>query len=118
MSVLGRAALEARPLADLHAIASELSIDGYRRLRRGELVDALLGGDPGRAAETAPPAERKPEVEQAREAETDRTEAETDRTEAETDRTEPRRRRGRRTARGRSASSERAIAEEDKPERE
>ena len=34
MSVLDRSALEASPLADLHAIASELSIDGYRRLRR------------------------------------------------------------------------------------
>ena len=37
MSVLDRSALEASPLADLHAIASELSIDGYRRLRRAEL---------------------------------------------------------------------------------
>ena len=42
MSVLDRAALEASPLADLHAIASELSIDGYRRLRRAELIDAIL----------------------------------------------------------------------------
>jgi transcription termination factor Rho len=48
MSVLDRASLEQSPLADLHAIASELSIDGYRRLRKGELVDAILarqGGD-------------------------------------------------------------------------
>ena len=37
MSVLDRSALEASPLADLHAVASELSIDGYRRLRRAEL---------------------------------------------------------------------------------
>jgi transcription termination factor Rho len=42
MSVLDREALEASPLADLHTIASELSIDGYRRLRRPELVDAIL----------------------------------------------------------------------------
>lgn len=42
MSVLDRAALEASPLADLHAIASELSIDGYRRLRREPLIDAIL----------------------------------------------------------------------------
>ena len=33
MSVLDRASLEQSPLADLHVIASELSIDGYRRLR-------------------------------------------------------------------------------------
>ena len=44
--------LEASPLADLHAIASELSIDGYRRLRRAELIDAILDGR--RAAEPAP----------------------------------------------------------------
>jgi transcription termination factor Rho len=42
MSVLDRAALEASPLADLHEIASELSIDGYRRLRRPELIAAIL----------------------------------------------------------------------------
>jgi transcription termination factor Rho len=48
MSVLDRSALVESPLADLHAIASELSIDGYRRLRRDDLVDAIVqkqGGD-------------------------------------------------------------------------
>ena len=57
MSVFDRAALEASPLADLHAIASELSIDGYRRLRKGELVDAILaqqGGEEEPAEEPAP----------------------------------------------------------------
>ena len=42
MSVLDRSALSDSPLADLHAIASELSIDGYRRLRRPELINAIL----------------------------------------------------------------------------
>ena len=42
MSILDRDALAASPLADLHALASELSIDGYRRLRKAELVDAIL----------------------------------------------------------------------------
>jgi transcription termination factor Rho len=49
MSVLDRSALAESPLADLHAIASELTIDGYRRLRRDELIDAIIekqGGDP------------------------------------------------------------------------
>jgi transcription termination factor Rho len=49
MSVLDRTALVDSPLADLHAIASELSIDGFRRLRRDELIDAIIekqGGDP------------------------------------------------------------------------
>src|SRR5215211_2126724 len=55
MSVLDRSALEASPLADLHAIASELGIDGFRRLRREPLIDAILERQ-GRGAE-APPAE-------------------------------------------------------------
>jgi transcription termination factor Rho len=42
MPVLDRSALVDSPLADLHAIASELSIDGFRRLRRPELIDAIL----------------------------------------------------------------------------
>ena len=61
MSVLDRSALEASPLADLHAVASELSIDGYRRLRRAELIDAILnrqeGGDADDAAAETPDAE-------------------------------------------------------------
>jgi transcription termination factor Rho len=47
MSVLDRAALEESPLADLHALASELTIDGYRRLRRAELIDAILSKQEG-----------------------------------------------------------------------
>jgi transcription termination factor Rho len=47
MSVLKRATLEASPLADLHALASELAIDGYRRLRREELIDAILSRHAG-----------------------------------------------------------------------
>ena len=47
MSVLDRAELEASPLADLHAIADQLGIDGFRRLRKADLIDAILshGGD-------------------------------------------------------------------------
>jgi transcription termination factor Rho len=43
MSVLDRSELEASPLADLHAIADLLGLDGFRRLRRPELIDAILG---------------------------------------------------------------------------
>ncbi len=50
MSILDRTALEASPLADLHEIASELSIDGYRRLRRGDLVAAILRRQSGEDA--------------------------------------------------------------------
>ncbi len=42
MSIFDRDALEQSPLADLHAIASELSIDSFRRMRKGELIDAIL----------------------------------------------------------------------------
>jgi transcription termination factor Rho len=44
MPVLDRTELEASPLADLHAIANELGVDGYRLLRKDELIDAILGG--------------------------------------------------------------------------
>jgi transcription termination factor Rho len=94
MSVVDRSALEASPLADLHAIASELSIDGYRRLRRADLIDAILnkqdGGDgavavAGAVAEEAEP-EPKPRRSRGRRKATDaaaETEAEVS-TEAET----------------------------------
>ncbi len=48
MPVLEPSALADSPLADLHAIASELGIDGFRRLRKEELIDAIVarqGGD-------------------------------------------------------------------------
>src|SRR5215472_7531904 len=94
MSVLDRGALQASPLADLHALASELSIDGYRRLRKAELIDAILvrqGGEAGGGEE--PPAEAE-----------------------EDDRAGGRRRRGRRGGRGRGGSREDEPGEEAKSE--
>ena len=52
MSVLDRSELEASPLADLHAIADQLGLDGFRRLRKAELIDAILG-EPGEGPEGA-----------------------------------------------------------------
>jgi transcription termination factor Rho len=49
VAILDRQELEQSPLADLHAIASELGIEGYRRLRKAELIDALMGGGNGGA---------------------------------------------------------------------
>jgi transcription termination factor Rho len=43
MPVLDRKELEESPLSDLHVIASELGIEGYRRLRRDDLIDAIAG---------------------------------------------------------------------------
>jgi transcription termination factor Rho len=50
MSVITRSALEASPLADLHAIASELGIDGFRRLRKADLVDKIIAQQGGEEA--------------------------------------------------------------------
>src|SRR5688500_9535447 len=44
MSVLDRSELEQSHIADLHAIAAELGIEGYRRLGRDDLIEAILGG--------------------------------------------------------------------------
>ena len=87
MPVLERSELEASPLADLHAIADQLGLDGFRRLRKAELIDAILGDTPASG-------DRK---EEPREAE-----------EAEEATPRPRRRRSRR---GASASSEEGDAE-------
>ena len=42
MSVLQRKQLEDSPLADLHAIASELGLEGFRAMRRADLIGAIL----------------------------------------------------------------------------
>ena len=51
-AVLDRGELEKSPLADLHLLANELGVDGFRRLRKDDLIDAILAGQ-----DTAPPAE-------------------------------------------------------------
>jgi transcription termination factor Rho len=89
MPVLSRSALESSPLADLHAIASELGIDGFRRLRKAELVERIVahqGGDDAESlsAETVDEVAAEPE-------------------------SRPRRRRG---GRGRSKAADEAAAAE------
>jgi transcription termination factor Rho len=66
-SVLDRSELEQSPLADLHLLANELGVDGFRRLRRDDLIDAILArqsGDDSAATDTDEPSdeeeERKP----------------------------------------------------------
>src|SRR6266571_1876564 len=53
MSVLERSELEASPLSDLHAIADQLGLDGFRRLRKPELIDAILGEPVAGSAQAA-----------------------------------------------------------------
>jgi transcription termination factor Rho len=102
MSIFDRGSLEASSLADLHAIASELSIDGYRRLRKDDLIAAILDRQSSDAGAAEPveaedvsggPEEGGPEEEQD-----------------EAQAPSGRRRRGRRGGRGRGGS---ASASED-----
>jgi transcription termination factor Rho len=52
-SVLDRDALEKSPLADLHLIANELGVDGFRRLRKADLIDAIIARQSGAEEEAA-----------------------------------------------------------------
>jgi transcription termination factor Rho len=60
MPVLDRKELEESPLSDLHTIASELGIEGYRRLRRDDLIDALAGDGGGDSSATEDKEKPKP----------------------------------------------------------
>jgi transcription termination factor Rho len=67
MSVLDRSELQDSPLADLHAIADQLGLEGFRRLRKADLIDAILakpvtatdGGKPDEEQEDAPAEKRR-----------------------------------------------------------
>jgi transcription termination factor Rho len=112
MSVLDRSDLEASPLADLHVIASELGLDGFRRLRKAQLIDAIVERQGGEAAGDANEtddavADADPEADTDTDAEPER-EAEAD-TDAEPER--PRRRR--RGGRGRGRRTPEPDAEDD-----
>jgi transcription termination factor Rho len=66
MSVLNRNELEESPLADLHQIASELGLEGYRSKRKPDLISTILdatGGGDEPAAESAPATGAEPEDE-------------------------------------------------------
>jgi transcription termination factor Rho len=58
MAVLQRKDLEASPLADLHAIASELGLESFRTMRKEDLIGAILTTQGGE--EDSPP----PDVEE------------------------------------------------------
>jgi transcription termination factor Rho len=60
MAVLERSELEASPLADLHAIADQLGLDGFRRLRKADLIDAILGEGGGSQEPSEPEAPEEP----------------------------------------------------------
>jgi transcription termination factor Rho len=118
MSIVDRAALESSPLADLHAMASELSIDSYRRLRKAELIDAILSRQEGTEASVASPGdepeeqddrpEELPDAEELAEAVADELK--------DDDSAGKRRRRGRRGGRGRGAGREEEAGEDSAAE--
>src|SRR5919197_2495025 len=60
MAVLQRKELESSPLADLHAIASELGLEGFRSKRKDDLIGAILAAQGGEA-ESAPLVEERDE---------------------------------------------------------
>ena len=101
MAVLDRSELEASPLADLHAIADQIGLDGFRRLRKADLIDAILGESGGE--DTGADAETGTE-----------TEAETE----EGERPRSRRRRAPRLRRSRSEESDEQPEPEAEPEAE
>jgi transcription termination factor Rho len=99
MAVMERSELEASPLADLHAIADQVGLDGFRRLRKAELIDTIIertGGDAGESRPAAPTPEPEQKEERA---------------------PGTRRRRAGRTRRGR-ATAEEPRPESARPERE
>jgi transcription termination factor Rho len=91
-SVLDRDALAESPLADLHLIANELGVDGFRRLRKDDLIEAIIARQAGQEPAEAEP-EAEPEPEAVSESES----------ESESDEEKERKpRRGRRGGRGRT----------------
>ncbi len=64
MAVLERSELEASPLADLHAIAHQVGLEGFRRLRKADLIDAILGE--ARSTDDGNGGPRRPEEERDR----------------------------------------------------
>jgi len=64
MSVLDRKELEQSPLADLHTIASEFGLEGFRRMRKDDLIRAIIAASGGDAEpEELPDRDRAAEAE-------------------------------------------------------
>jgi transcription termination factor Rho len=100
MAVLERSELQASTLADLHAIADQLGLDGFRRLRKAELIEAILGSDGPAADDTDEPPAESPAVspEEPEEREPERTESS----------------RGRRGGRSSASRSRRSASQKDR----
>ena len=112
MSVISRSALESSSLADLHEIASELGLDGYRRLRKADLIGAIIERQGGDEDVAAAPAEADEAVEAVADGGADEDGKDDDDRPA---------RRSRRGGRGRSRTRDRDpgdVEEDDAPQAE
>src|ERR1700730_2826956 len=117
MPVLDRAALEQSVAADLHAIASQLGGDGYRRLRKPELIDAILASQSDEPAQASAATDAQREADEAAE-ETAAGDDDAPEADAAPRRSRSRRGRGRRSgaARGARDADERDDGQSDEPE--
>jgi len=95
-----KAELESKHLAELHTLAAEAAVPGYRMLPRAELIERLAGGEPERAA-PLPQRPSRPGAPPAATPESPSTRA----PEAESPRPRPRQRRRHRFRRRRGKSS-------------
>jgi transcription termination factor Rho len=109
MAVLERSELQASTLSDLHAIADQLGLDGFRRLRKAELIDAILGEDGPPATDSGEPLVASPDGSSVAASEEPEEPEEADRDRSQAPRS---RRRGGRSAAGRSRRSS-ASAKDD-----
>src|SRR4051812_13976572 len=109
-SVLDRDALSESPLADLHLIANELGVDGFRRLRRDDLIEAIIARQAGQEpAESATEVDVEPAVEPEVEPAADG--------EIDSEETQRKPRRGRRGGRGRARRADADEEDGGEPER-
>jgi len=127
MSVMDRTSLDESPLADLHTIASQLSIDGYRRLRREALIDAILEKQGGEGAGESSPRRRtrtrrtkttEPAEAVSEGASSDDAAAEDTRDDAEAEDTRDEDEPAQRRRRGRRGGRTRSVGRDDAPEAE
>jgi transcription termination factor Rho len=105
MSVLDPRELQASPLADLHALAAELGLEGFRRLRKDQLIEQIVAVQGGEVADDGDDDEVALAEDAAVEAE------EAPETEAADEPAEP-------VAEEEEEPAEEAEADEDEPERE
>ena len=65
MAVLNRKTLSESPLADLHELAAEFGLEGFRKLRKSDLIGAILESQ-GIEDEGPPPEVPEPDSRPAR----------------------------------------------------